>query len=373
MEKLRHLHIVPHRESVGSNAFNIEYLKNSFNQELKDDIVSYMGEYRFQLQKYDYELIYSKGEDGSLGLRDTNRKELMRIKGQRAIEAKSNRGEPTHREEAEDKGFALLDKVLANAQTGDTLLWGSPPGPKEEGYGEYGFIYAGEVIELSDTEKRIKMTAIRVEQPDIAQYNQAFSLLTGKTYANTSADQYLAEPALIEGGVDKRFVDQALGTIFHRVEDNNQQAVFANVMRKLTPSIEEFIAFTSYASREEKLQAFYALENYALELKNRYETTDKEEKVVFVNDFRHIPLFELQRLYGYEPTVVAGSCGSTASLKSNDISNQFSALKKALFGDNEEWFNCPKCSYKADGPIGNTCPGCGLTKEIYAEEGGEVC
>lgn len=36
-------------------------------------------------------------------------------------------------------------------------------------------------------------------------------------------------------------------------------------------------------------------------------------------------------------------------------------------------FTCPKCPYKASGPIGNQCPGCGLTKEQFAEEGGEIC
>jgi Leucine-rich repeat (LRR) protein len=42
--------------------------------------------------------------------------------------------------------------------------------------------------------------------------------------------------------------------------------------------------------------------------------------------------------------------------------------------NSQEWFSCPKCSYKADGPIGNTCPGCNLTKEEYAsEEGAIVC
>lgn len=42
--------------------------------------------------------------------------------------------------------------------------------------------------------------------------------------------------------------------------------------------------------------------------------------------------------------------------------------------NNQEWFTCPKCSYKADGPIGNSaCPGCGLTKEAYLEETGVVC
>lgn len=46
-----------------------------------------------------------------------------------------------------------------------------------------------------------------------------------------------------------------------------------------------------------------------------------------------------------------------------------------LFEDgDQEWFSCPKCSYKADGPVGNTCPGCNLTKEEFAaEEGVVVC
>lgn len=39
----------------------------------------------------------------------------------------------------------------------------------------------------------------------------------------------------------------------------------------------------------------------------------------------------------------------------------------------DEWFNCPKCSYKANGPVGNSCPGCGLTKTQYAQESGISC
>lgn len=48
---------------------------------------------------------------------------------------------------------------------------------------------------------------------------------------------------------------------------------------------------------------------------------------------------------------------------------------KSIFEDeDQEWFTCPKCSYKADGPVGNQCPGCNLTKEEFAaEEGAVVC
>ncbi|HVA96810.1 MAG TPA: hypothetical protein VND99_04095 [Candidatus Acidoferrales bacterium] len=38
-----------------------------------------------------------------------------------------------------------------------------------------------------------------------------------------------------------------------------------------------------------------------------------------------------------------------------------------------DWFTCPKCHYKADGPIGDTCPKCKITKQEYAESGGKAC
>ncbi|MCL6096216.1 MAG: hypothetical protein M1444_00830 [Patescibacteria group bacterium] len=63
----------------------------------------------------------------------------------------------------------------------------------------------------------------------------------------------------------------------------------------------------------------------------------------------------------------AGGGGSTSSISS--IINRSVNLGLS----DKEWFTCPKCSYKADGPIGNTCPGCGLTKEDYAQESGDIC
>ncbi len=40
----------------------------------------------------------------------------------------------------------------------------------------------------------------------------------------------------------------------------------------------------------------------------------------------------------------------------------------------KEWFKCPECPFKANGPIGEgPCPGCGLTKERYKEDSGVAC
>lgn len=47
------------------------------------------------------------------------------------------------------------------------------------------------------------------------------------------------------------------------------------------------------------------------------------------------------------------------------------SVAKFLKGE-QEWFNCPKCNFKADGPVGNQCPGCKLTMEEWAQEEGAV-
>lgn len=69
---------------------------------------------------------------------------------------------------------------------------------------------------------------------------------------------------------------------------------------------------------------------------------------------------------------VQTGCGSQGGLETNRNNSPWSVSE---FGNNndQEWFQCPKCRYKANGPVGNTCPGCGLTKEQYAQEAGIAC
>ncbi|MGE5042214.1 MAG: hypothetical protein ACM3IJ_04910 [Candidatus Levyibacteriota bacterium] len=72
-----------------------------------------------------------------------------------------------------------------------------------------------------------------------------------------------------------------------------------------------------------------------------------------------------------------GCAGGGNTMKVDSVSPRAGVFgnEASVFSNEEDkWFNCPKCKYKADGPVGNTCPGCGLTKEKYAqEEGVEVC
>ncbi|MBI2598719.1 hypothetical protein HYW40_00655 [Candidatus Curtissbacteria bacterium] len=61
---------------------------------------------------------------------------------------------------------------------------------------------------------------------------------------------------------------------------------------------------------------------------------------------------------------VATGCGFSGNSKSYNRS----PWSVAEFGQGQEWFTCPKCQYKASGPVGDSCPNCHLTKEEYAKE-----
>lgn len=78
-------------------------------------------------------------------------------------------------------------------------------------------------------------------------------------------------------------------------------------------------------------------------------------------------------------TVTAGSC----PVSQNSFSDPFaptSLVDKLLNGktingiaSEAQNFVCPNCEHRADGPVGNQCPGCNITREEWAEKGNRVC
>ena len=138
------------RELVSSAGFSVEYENKVFDQELREDIVSYLGEYRFKLQKYNYQLVFSQSNNEKWRLRDTHRFEAMGAKARRSIEERKLRKESVHREKAEAAGIEYLETQLITAKEGDSVVWASPPGDEKEGYGQYGFFYIGKVRKHED-------------------------------------------------------------------------------------------------------------------------------------------------------------------------------------------------------------------------------
>lgn len=351
-------------QQVKSDAFRIEYQPNISEKILLDDVVSYLGEYRFGLQKYSYDLTFKEGK-----LRDLHRNEPMTDLAQRAIDRKFRESRLSLREQTEKEGFLNLDQQLSSAQDGNTVVWASPPGPKEEGFGDYGFIFIGKVKEKNSAEKQLKMTAIRVEKPTLSQFNQAWRLLTGETTDRKTPEEFLRNPQIIREDLQEGYIDALLGMSFNFQPKKEEQGEFMKIIREMDPLLKDFVYLVRSGSSQEKIKALNVLENYALKLKQ----DDETKNIIYVRPRDDLRIKDIVGEFGHKPPAAAGSCGSTTrnEFTSSNILTRGSLLNS--LSENQEWFTCPKCSYKADGPIGNTCPGCGLTKEEYVQETGDVC
>lgn len=359
-------------ESENKSDFRLEYDKNASEKALFDDVVSFLGEYRFNLLKSPYELKYSGGK-----LRNRHTGEAMLDLTQKALNKKTATDNNYSRELEENKGIKSLDWQLSVAKEGDTIAWASPPGPKEEGYGNYGFIFIGNVYVNNSSEKTVQMTAIRLEGPKIEQFNKAIYLLTGEKIDYKSAEEFLAHPKVISENLKEEYVDAILEKAFGFKPNPAEKEMFELIIRQMSPLISEFIksAKDPRISKTEKLKELYVLENYFLKLKKDYAQPEYRREN-FIANFKARPrLPEIRDKYGFEPPKVAGSCPANNknknSLTSSNLLSRNSFLND-LFSD-QEWFHCPKCDYQADGPIGDTCPECGLTKQKYAEETGVSC
>jgi len=353
--------------------FRLEYGENAPDKALIDDVISYLGEYRFNIPKFSYELKFSNGK-----LRDPYAKDSMQNLTQRAIGKKILEGKSYSRELADKKGFINLDSQLMSAKENDTVVWASPPGPKEEGYGNYGFIFIGQVGKDNASGKTIQMTAMRVENPTIEQFNKAMHLLTGEKTDYKNAGEFLANPKVLNEHLQENYVDAILGMSFSFKPNEEEQRKFRHIVYgEMFPSIVDFVQFAKnpWKTKAEKIKGLYSLENFALKLKKEHDKALVSKENIII-DFK--PILRLPDIlgeYGHEPPKVAGSCPTSNSNKTSPASSNI--LSKGSFLNdllgNQEWFHCPKCNFQADGPIGDTCPGCGLTKQAYAQESGVSC
>lgn len=369
MINVENRHYVPN-EKIGSDAFKLEYEPSIPKQVLVDDIVSYLGEYRFKLPEYSYRLGFADGQ-----LIDPNRHESMVAMSQRAIDLKNSQNKSSVREQAEKAGFRNLDQQLRNAKNGDTIIWMSPMGPKSEGYGDYGFVFFGKV-NGGGYEKEISMIAKRIESPTLEQFNNLNEIITQEKTNYQKAEDFLSHPKVLGKDIPEKDLDVILKEVFSLKPNKEVQEIFKRVINQMSSIIADLAELLKNPWRtiREKLKGLNSVENYALNLKNDYENYQKENVIYLKNSDTNLKVLDIIGDFGHKPPVVAGSCGSSSNKNSLTSSNIFSkgSFLNNLFGE-QEWFHCPKCDFQADGPIGNTCPGCNLTKAEYARETGISC
>ncbi|HLL61256.1 MAG TPA: hypothetical protein VK338_06055 [Candidatus Nitrosocosmicus sp.] len=368
------LTLIHSSEKVGSDAFRQEYDRDVPPESLRKDIESYLGEYRFQLQTYDYELEFSFDPlSNEFALRDVDKKEPLKEMAKKAIKRREEEWKSTTREIAEYQGILSLEEQIASASDGGTIIWGSPPGAKEDGYGDYGFVYIGRIQTNPDSHgKKIRMQAVRVENPSMHQYKRGLTKLSGRLFPFESSEQFLATPIISENVVSNP--EQILKDEFNFAVDPQKEMIFRKVIRTLTPRINEFISLVKQGyPKQDLLRMFNAIEDYALDLRTYYEETEKgDTNIIFLRRPDNLQTFDqmLQR-YDYEPPEVLGSCGSSGN--SSNIFDGFSSLKSILGYSERSDFICPKCNKSSKPPVGDSCPKCGFTKKEAAKKGMKVC
>ncbi|MBI4226403.1 hypothetical protein HY612_04805 [Candidatus Roizmanbacteria bacterium] len=351
---------------LGYDAFRPEYTPKVNPNSLRKDIESYLGEYRFQVQKYEYELLFGVAEDGEIHLLPIDDREPMVAKAQRAIERRLAEGKNIDREEAELKGLMELDRRLKNAGVGDKVIWMSPPGPELDGYGDYGFVFLGTVDQINPytREKHLSMTAVRVEQPTIDQFNSALTFLTGHEVKIDKAENFLADPIVATNFWDEP--ENVLVYSFNLTTINHSDALFKEIVPLLKPQIDEFINLVSQGQPKALLlKAIQAIEMYALDLKHKLLEAE------LTTSLQPTGVSLQQMIIHYQdrtPPVVAGSCGSTVSsssgIQTSNILNKFSTLNDLFSsGGNHEENSCGQCGKENDGHY--HCPNC---NKAYADE-----
>ncbi len=351
-----------------NEAFSLEIKEPLKFKSFEELVISYLGEYRFQLPLYQYSYHFDRNQ----GLIDPNTQESMIVKAQRAIERKNKELKPILREEAELIGLKKINRLLTeNLEIGAGIVWASPPGDKNDGYGDYGFIFYGVVDGIKNGQWHVTMNARRVEDGrDLEKFNQVLTALTGQSIHFKNDTDFLQNPMLLHRQIVNP--EEIISQIFNPINEQTQ-AIFEQALGNngvLKPLINEAVKAYLSGNYEEFVKLMTALENLSEELKNpqnrHFFIDDNNQPTPLLFDSRIINFYS-----SYQPPPVSGSCGSTSnSPNSFWTSGNFfeKLLKQDLMSqlDHYEDYQCPNCGQTIQGELKDKpetwkscCPHCG--------------
>ena len=295
----------------------------------------------------------------------------------RGVEYRKKYGNPLdwERETAEVVGFRKIEEalLLEKAKIGDMMLLISPPGEGESIY-KHNFY---DVFTLKEDEKGKHVEAIRYSSSlTNSEYVEKLKPIKDISKAAKDTD-FLANPIRIDP-----FLKTAddIHKYLHKDHEFITKEEFDQILDITTPLITSYINTLSEKPFDENLQllTYNAILNKA---DIAIQLVKDKEKNDFVKDYilqsQFISKEEIYHL-GIQPVrVVSSGCGASGGFAAlgvlNNTASPFSVSEFGKKKQEQEWFSCPKCKYKADGPVGDTCPGCRLSKEEFAKSGGSVC
>lgn len=354
--------LITDRAAVSSESFRLDYDPSVSRHALYEDIVSYLGEYRFEVPEYKYKQRFTRTEsDCNLRLRGEKDDTPMLVFGENAVKNKIENGENVGKVQADLKGMQRVESLLKDARNGDRIVYASPP-DKEYGY-DYGFFYDGKVEELADGEKILHLRALRIDKAsDIEAFNKALTKMTGTPSMHTTPNAFIENPVHITESISDADINKILHNVFEFEFNADTLVKFNSQIEQMKPYIDGFIELIKNdAPLAQRQQALHALENLALKLKK-----ESSEGTVLYKEENHSQDFnDFVDTFGFKPPDVQGTCGSSGGRNSNNIFGSGSIFSAARGGslDSDEHggltFECPHCHKtikRSPGQLYEYCP-----------------
>ncbi len=279
----------------------------------------------------------------------------------------------SEREHSEYIGYSRIQDAFSKGA--NSAVWVSPPKDAD-----YGFVfYFSRDKENPDV---VREHILRYDEPrEDDSLSKSKAILkkihpSGNVSGLNSALDFLTHP-LIGGSeptpyADLRLIMSALGIDKNGVDasvrfEKRMRSELVNWLELYTEAV---LSGDTYSAGKLLLASY----NYAFDARRNI--------LQFSADMDHRPpLTEANFNYyaSQKRAVITGSC----PVSQNDFNDPFSPtsiIDKLLSGktingmaSEAQNFVCPNCEHKADGPVGNQCPGCRITREEWAEKGNRVC
>lgn len=334
-----------------NDAFCHEFLPGNSPELIKIHLISYLGEYRLRIPRYSYALYLKNGI-----LTDLDGKSLV-VQGENAIKRRLLQGKSADREGAEYFGLQQLENGLKEVVLGDVIVWCSPPGPKEDGYGDYGFVYLGQVTNQDRFgSKELLMNALRVEKPTLTQFNNFLADLCVETTFNRGID-FLMHPMILSPESPSISIDDFINLFkrhFNFELDEGRTQFFRQIIRKLNPYINMYIEAIKNYNFSLAKEILNTMENLAVKLRD-----SRDNGLLEV--LPYMPTFQVIESFKFTPPLIAGSCGLTSVNSSNIFSKIDILSSEERYPD----YQCPHCHKTIQGELKNNekgwktkCPHC---------------
>lgn len=357
---------IAYQPSFDREAYLSVTLEKKRNLDLytRRQLETHLGErFNVLLSKTRYEI-----RNGEIYGENTNEPFLIMVK--RGVEHRKRYGDGAdmQREQAELDGFTAIQNKLVSpdSKAGTMMLSISPPGGEKSSYRHnfYDIFTLKEEKGKRYIEARRYTSALTIEET--AQRLSGAGLMPEA--AEVSPEYFLSHPIEIKQSKSGFANADNIHKFLHIEHQYVSDEEFQEVIRICTPLITSYINTLSGSPIDIRMQllTFNAIMNKAdMAMVNVRSRSESPYVDSFVFRGREDEILKLGSMPVRE--VVTG-CGASGGFSLPNGSN-VSPFSVSEYGS-REWFTCPKCNYKADGPIGNTCPGCGLTKEAYLEESG---